>query len=132
MPDAKKTRLTCEGWFEDRARGVNFCTDAAAKNVRKIAGSRKQVLLLKPKFSLCRQQKMFVPGVEFELLFCQSPTATLLTSANAAVAGSRIGIHSAELKVQSCRVDPEVYSALLTAAARASAVEDGDGDGEYK
>ena len=57
MPDAKKTRLECEVWFEDNARGVDVGTDAAAEKERrkKIAGSRKQVLLFKPKFSLFRQ-----------------------------------------------------------------------------
>ena len=101
MPNAKKTHLECQGWFEDRARGVNFCTDAAAEKARrrKIAGSRKQVLLLKPKFSMCGQQKMFVPGVKFEFLFRQRHTATFLNDANAAVVGSKIRIHIAELKV---------------------------------
>ena len=65
MPDAKKSRLECEGWFEDRARGGNNGSHNADEKLRrrKIAGSRKQVLLLRPKFSMCRQQKMFVPGV---------------------------------------------------------------------
>ena len=59
-----------------RLGGVDLGANAAAEKLRRreIAGSRRQVLLLKPKFSLCRQQKMFVPGVEFEFLFRQSPT----------------------------------------------------------
>ena len=133
MPDAKKSRLECEGWFEDKARGGNLDSrDAAEKQRRrKIAGSRKQVLLLRPKFSLCKQQKMFVPGVEFEFLFRRSPTNTFLNGANVAVAGCKIRIPSAELKVRRCKVDPEVYSALLTAAARAATREVRDGDGQY-
>ena len=130
MPDAKKTRLECEGWFEDYARDVNLGAHAAAvkQRRRKIAGSRKQVLLLKPKFSLCRQQKMFVLGLEFEFLFCRSPTTIFLNGANAEAAGCKIR----HCKVRHCKVDPEVYSALLTAAARAATGEDGDGDGQFQ
>ena len=102
MPDTKKTRLECEGWFEDKAGGVNVNTNPAAEKERrkKIAGSRKQVLLLKHKFSLCRQQKMFVPGVEFEFILRRSPTTTFLNGTNMEVAGRKIRIHSAELKVR--------------------------------
>ena len=77
MPDAKKSHLECEGWFEDRARGGNHGSQNADEKLkrRKIAGSRKQVLHLRQKFSLCRQQKMFVPGVEFEFLFRRSSTS---------------------------------------------------------
>ena len=134
MPDAKTSRLECEGWFEDRARGGNRGAHAADEKLRrkKIAGSRRQVLLLRPKFSLCKQQKMFVPGVEFEFLFRRSPTTMFLVGTDAAVAACKIRIHSAELKVRRCKVDPEVYSALLTAAARSATTEDGDGDGQYK
>ena len=107
MPDAKKMRLECEGWFEDNARGVNLGTNAAAE---------------KPKFSLCRQQRMFVPGVEFEFLFRRSPTTTFLNGANVEVATRKIRIHSAKLKVCRCRVDPEVSSASLTAAVANLAV----------
>ena len=41
MPDAKTTRLECEGWFEDKARGVDLGTNADAEKLRrrKIAGS---------------------------------------------------------------------------------------------
>ena len=51
MPDAKKTPLECEGWFEDKARGLNFGTNTAAEKARRrnMAGTREQVLLLKPK-----------------------------------------------------------------------------------
>ena len=123
-----------EGWFEDRARGGNHGSHNANETLRRreIAGSRKQVLLLRPKFSLCRQQKMYVPGVEYEFLFCRSSTSTFLNGANVAVAGHEIRIHSAELKVRRCKVDPEVYSALLTAASRSVTGEDRDGDGQYK
>ena len=68
---------------------------------------------------------MFVPDVEFEFLFRQSPTSTFLTAANTAVAARKIQIHSAELMVRRCKVDHEVYSALLTAAACSEAGEDG-------
>ena len=67
----------------------------------------------------------------FEFLFRQSFTSTFLNGANTAVAGCKIRIHSAELKVRRCKVDPEVYSALLTAAARFATGKDGDGDGQY-
>ena len=104
MPDAKKSRLECEGWFEDRVRAGNNGAHNADEKLRrrKIAGSRRQVLLLRPKFSLCRQQKMFVPGVEFEHLFRRGSTSTFLNGANVAVAGCKIRIHSAELKVRRC------------------------------
>ena len=41
MPDAKKTRLECEGWFEVKARGVNKWRRG------KIAGFRKAGTALK-------------------------------------------------------------------------------------
>ena len=43
MPDAKKSRLECEGWFEDRARGSNNAAHTADEKLmrRKIAGSRR-------------------------------------------------------------------------------------------
>ena len=96
MHDAKTTRLECEGWFEDKARSVALGTSDAAEKLRrrKIAGSRKQVLLLKPKFSLCRQQKMFIRGVEFEFLFHRSPTTMFLNGTDAEVAKHKIHIHS--------------------------------------
>ena len=75
---------------------------------------------------------MFFPSVAFEFLIRRSPTTTFLNGTNAEVAGRKIWIHSAELKVWRCRVDPEVYSDLLTAAARAVTGEGGDGDKEYK
>ena len=75
---------------------------------------------------------MFVPGVKFEFLFCRTPTTTFLNGANVEVATRKIRIHSAELKVCRCRVDPEVYSALLTAAARVAYGEGRDGDEDYK
>mgnify|MGYP001796360497 CR=1 FL=1 len=37
MPDAKKKRLECEGWFEDNARGV----DVAPMPLQKRRGGRK-------------------------------------------------------------------------------------------
>ena len=63
IPDADKTRLG--EWFEENARGVNLGTSAAAEKERMkiIAGSRKQILLLKLKFSLCRQHNMLVPSL---------------------------------------------------------------------
>ena len=134
MPGAKKTRLESEGWFEVKVRGIDVGTNVTAEKQRrkKIAGSRKHVLLLKPKFSLYRQQKMFVPGVEFEFLFRRSPTTMFLNGTDMEVGRHKIRIHSAELKVRRCRVDPEVYSALLTAAARTVSGQGRDGDGEYK
>ena len=111
-----------------RLGGVDLGANAAAEKLRreKIAGSRRQFLLLKPKFSLCRQQKMCVPGVEFEFLFRRSPTTMFLNGTDIEVGRHKIRIHSAELKVRRCRVDPEVYSALLTAAARTASGEGGD------
>ena len=41
MPDAKKTRLECEGWFDDKARGFNKWRRG------KIAGFRKAGTALK-------------------------------------------------------------------------------------
>ena len=75
---------------------------------------------------------MFVPSVEFGFHFCRNLTNTFLNETSAAVAGCKIQIHSAELKVRRCKVDPKVYSDLLTAAARSATGEDGDGDGQYK
>ena len=42
MPGAKKTRLECKGWFEDKARGVDIGSNAAAEKERKmkVAGSK--------------------------------------------------------------------------------------------
>ena len=48
------------------------------------------------------------------------------------MAGCKIRIHSAELKVRRYKVNPEVYSDLLTASACSATGEDGDGDGQYK
>ena len=88
MPDAKKTRLECKGWFEDNARGVEVGTNATAEKERrkKIAGSRKQFPLLKPKLS-----------VKFEFLYRRSPTTTYLNVANVEVVACKIRVHSAEL-----------------------------------
>ena len=54
-----------------------------------------------PSFLCVRQQRMFVPGVEFEFLFRRSPTTTFLNGANVEVATRKIRIHNAKLKV--CR-----------------------------
>ena len=73
---------------------------------------------------------MLVPGVEFEFHIQRSSTSTFLNGTKVAVAGHKIRIHSAELKVRRCEVDPAVYSALLTAASRSVTSEDGDVDGQ--
>ena len=110
MPDAKRLRLECERWFEDKARGIDRGTAGAAEKDRNknIAGSGRQVLLLEPKFSLSCQQKIFVPSVEFEFLVRRSPTATFLNGTAVAVAAHKIRICNPELKVRLCKVDPEV------------------------
>ena len=124
MHDAKTTRLECEGWFEDKARSVALGTSDAAEKLRrrKIAGSRKQVLLLKPKFSLCRQQKMFIRGAEFEFLFHRSPTTMFLNGTDAEVAKHKIRIHSlpvppavkAGMEMESTNINITNWSVLST------------------
>ena len=120
---AKKTRLSSEGWFEDDARGANLPANNAAVVPRKqkLINSNKQVLVLRPKFSLCQQRRLFIPGTEFEFLFRRSPKESFLTGTDDAVAAVRINIISAEMRVRRYNVDNQVYTALLTAASGSSA-----------
>ena len=83
-------------------------------------------------FSCAGNRRCLYPVWSLDSTFVETSPTLFLNEASAAVAGCKIQIHSAELKVRRCKVDPEVYSDLLTASARSATGEDGDGDGQYK
>ena len=133
-PAAKRTRLSAEGWFEDDARGTNHATNAAAETARKrkIIGSRTQTLVLKPKFALCQQRRMFPPGTEFEFLLKRSSKAFFLSGANDAAAnGVALKVFSAEMRVRRYSVDGQVYAAMLTAATGAGLTSTDQASGQF-
>ena len=116
-PAAKSSRLKAEGWYDDDTRGRAQGTADADETVRRtdIQNSITQKLVLRPKFALCQQRRMFPPGTEFEFLFRRAPNNFFLM-ADGAGNIMRIKITRAVLRVRRYLIDESVYSALFSAA----------------
>ena len=115
--DAKKGRLSVEGWIEDSVMGKDqsdyATSDATAVAARKkiLAASRRVSLAFKPFTPFRDSERRIPPRVSLKLSVTRAPIKTILMSSETA-ADVEVSITRFEWFVRRCAVNPAVTRAL--------------------
>lgn len=118
--DAKKTFLAgTTGWIEDGCVGHNtaqFPEDNLTARKGLIVGSKPITFFGPLALGLFNQDRLFPPGLGFELELKRSdPAFCLLAADNNPAGGARIEITKAELHINKCIINPSIHNSMKEA-----------------